>query len=294
MKQVKETALWTALVTPMQTDGRVDFESLEFVVRKQEEAGNGILLLGSTGEGLALNEVEKRSVVRFVSQMNPSVPLMAGVGGFCLETQQRWMEFCSTFDVDAYLLVAPLYSKPGPIGMKIWFESLMYSVDRPCMLYNIPGRTGVKIPPSVVAELASHPNLWSLKEASGQAQEYRAFRESAPDIAIYSGDDAHLPVYAEIGCSGLVSVAANVWPLATSCYVERTLAGESDSFRELWEQASRALFCASNPIPAKSLLFEKGWIRHATLRLPLTEKDLKDYTPLIEADRAVTQWYNSL
>jgi 4-hydroxy-tetrahydrodipicolinate synthase len=146
---INELKLWTALVTPMQADGSVDFVSLENIVRRQEAAGNGILLLGSTGEGLALDQEEKKSVVSFVSRMNPDVAVMAGVGGFNLKMQQQWIETCNHLNINAFLLVAPLYSKPRPVGMESWFRSLLDVSGKPCMLYNIPGRTGVKIPPSV-------------------------------------------------------------------------------------------------------------------------------------------------
>lgn len=294
MKHVKETRLWTALVTPMNRDGEIDYDSLERLVGKQEEAGNGVLLLGSTGEGLALSDEEKHSVVRFVSELGPDIPLMVGVGGFNLESQRSWIAACNGLSIHAFLLVAPLYSKPGPAGMQAWFEALLEESDQPCMLYNIPSRTGVRIPPGVVANLATHSRMWSLKEASGSADEYRAFREAAPTVELFSGDDAHLPIYTEIGCSGLVSVAANVWPEETSRYVDLTLDGESESFRGLWERASEALFFASNPIPAKTLLLEKGWISTATLRLPLLREDLTDMEPLLNADRDIRKWYQSL
>lgn len=291
---IKELKLWTALVTPMQSDGSVDFASLENIIRRQEAAGNGILLLGSTGEGLALDQEEKKSVVSFVSGMNPDVAVMVGVGGFNLKQQQQWIQTCNPLNIDAFLLVSPLYSKPGPVGMESWFRSLLDVSDKPCMLYNIPGRTGVKIPPSVIQELSGHPNMWSIKEASGSKTDFNAFRQAIPEIPLFSGDDLMLPVFAEYGCSGLVSVASNVWPQATSRYVELSLTGETFSFGEVWPNAIKALFSASNPIPAKILLVEKGWIEHPELRLPLTIRELNDKNRLLEADKTILNWYSNL
>ncbi len=291
---INELKLWTALVTPMQSDGSVDFAGLENIVRQQEAAGNGILLLGSTGEGLALDQEEKKSVVSFVSGMNPDIGVMVGVGGFNLKQQQQWIETCNHLNIDAFLLVSPLYSKPGPVGMEAWFRSLLDVSGKPCMLYNIPGRTGVKIPPSVIQALSGHPNMWSIKEASGSKTDYNTFRQTTPEIPIFSGDDLMLPVFAEFGCSGLVSVASNIWPQATARYVDLSLARETSSFGEVWTKAVKALFSASNPIPAKVLLVEKGWIEHPDLRLPLTTRELKDKNILLEADKSILNWYSNL
>jgi len=289
--KLEEYTLWTALVTPMKGDGQVDFQDLETLVRRQERAGNGIVLLGSTGEGLALDFDEKAEVVDYVMNLKPECPIMVGVGGFNIEAQERWVSYCSDRDVDGFLMVAPLYSKPGPVGMEQWFRRLLDRAGRPCMLYNIPGRTGVRIPPSVIGKLASHPAVWGLKEASGSLEEFRAFRSAAPDLAIYSGDDALLPVFAGSGCRGLVSVAANVWPEATAAYVRLCLNGECDSFEGVWERGAEVLFSASNPIPAKMLLLEKGLIKSPALRLPLVPEEISDTRPLVEADRAVKAWY---
>lgn len=290
MRNVEETSLWTALITPMNSDGSIDYAGIEALVRRQESAGNGVLLLGSTGEGLALNREEKLDVIDFVTAMDPDIPLMAGVGGFQEDVQREWIEQCNATRIDAFLMVSPLYAKPGPKGMIAWFRSLLDVADRPSMLYNIPSRTGSRILPSVMSELVDHPRLWSLKEASGELDTYREFLRTVPDLPLYSGDDAHLPSYAGVGCSGLVSVAANVWPDETHLYVERTLNGESDSFRELWKGASNVLFSAPNPVPVKRLLAHKGWIGSSRLRLPLLSEELESMDPLLEADRAIIEW----
>lgn len=283
--------LWTALITPMKKDGSVDFEDLEHLVRRQEAAGNGILILGSTGEGLALNRREKEEVARFVSDLKPKTGLMAGVGGFNLEEQKSWVRWCNTVEIDAFLMVSPLYSKPGPVGMERWFKALMDEADRPCMLYNIPGRTGSRITPEVIKGLAGHPSLWGLKEAGGSLEQYRAFREAVPELVIYSGDDGLLPLFAPEGCGGLVSVASNVWPEEANRYVRLCLEGESGPVDGIWTECVNTLFLVSNPIPSKVLLARKGVIRNSTLRPPLTEDELKDPAPILEADRRMTEWH---
>ena len=135
--------LWTAMVTPMNTDGSIDFNSLENLLRKQEKAGNGVLVLGSTGEGLNLNEEEKREVVTFTKELDLDIPMMVGVGGFDLPAQADFIHFCNEVEPDALLLVTPLYAKPGAEGQFEWFSELMGETEIPCTLYNVPSRTGV-------------------------------------------------------------------------------------------------------------------------------------------------------
>src|ERR1700677_4871922 len=136
----------TALITPMTTSGALDFESLAGLVHLQEEAGNSILLLGSTGEGLALTLAEKKQVLEHVFALQPKVPVIVGVGGFQLEEQLRWMAHCQqNYPLAGFLLVTPLYAKPGVQGQIAWFKALLDAATVPCILYNVPGRSAVKL-----------------------------------------------------------------------------------------------------------------------------------------------------
>lgn len=290
---MKDRTLWTALITPMKEDGRIDFKALEYLIGIQERAGNGILLIGSTGEGLALTDKEKSDVVEYASSLNPSVPLMVGVGGMNAEVQESWIQHCNSLNIDAFLLVTPLYAKPGPTGQEAWFRRLLDASDKPCMIYNIPSRTGIDLTMDVVASLEDHPNFWSIKEASGKLAVYQQFRRTAPSIPLFSGDDALLAFFKPAGCAGLVSVSANVWPEATSLYVKKCLSGETDSLFPLWNLAVKALFSASNPIPVKLLLHQKGEIQSPTLRLPLVKEELRDLTELKSIDKEIETWYQN-
>ncbi|WP_069132467.1 4-hydroxy-tetrahydrodipicolinate synthase [Rhodohalobacter halophilus] len=290
MKQLK---LWTALITPMKQSGEIHFEDLEKLIRRQERAGNGILLIGSTGEGLALSASEKREIIAFADGLNLSVPVMAGVGGFQVDEQKDWIHYCNGKNVDALLLVAPLYAKPGVEGQKAWFRSLLDEAEKPCMIYNIPSRTGVKIPPSVLIDLKDHPNFWSVKEASGSINDYMEFREKLPDVPLFSGDDGLMPFFAAAGSAGLVSVASNVWPEETSFYVDCCLNGDTDSLFPVWKKAVEALFSAPNPVPAKVLLKLKGIIESEMLRLPLTAADVKEKQRLTKIDTEIINWYKN-
>jgi len=289
---VEDISLWTALVTPMQENGDLDLDDLASLIHKQDEAGNGILILGSTGEGLALGLEDKKKVVQTASSLNIEVPVMVGVGGFNLREQLEWIEYCQEFEIDCFLLVTPLYAKPNVKGQTEWFKALMDAADKPCMIYNVPSRTGVKLDPRVLKELKNHPNLFALKEASGSIADFQEFRKAAPDLKVLSGDDGLTPFFAMAGCKGLVSVASNVWPKATHAYVEECLAGHGPQLLPLWQECTDALFAASNPIPSKVLLKEKGWIKSSTLRPPLTDEEMIDTGKLLDADKRIQKWFD--
>lgn len=288
-------SLWTALITPMNEDGSVDYPGLEVMLRKQEEAGNGVLVLGSTGEGLNLNAEEKRAVVKFAMSQKLKVPVMAGIGGYDLHAQKEFIRFCDANKVDALLLVTPLYAKPGQHGQYEWFKALLSETQTPCMLYNVPSRTGVKMHPSVPGMLSKEfDHILGIKEASGSVEEFTAFKDHAPDLDLYSGDDGMTPDFAREGAVGLVSVASNVWPDATHRYTEMCLAGDTDDLFPLWKEATDILFKAPNPTPAKVLARSKGWIKGEAVRLPLSIDDVTDElrNELEQADQAIAKWYS--
>lgn len=287
--------LWTAIVTPMNIDGSVDYGSFENILRKQEEAGNGVLVLGSTGEGLNLNEEEKREVVSFTKDLDLKVPMMVGVGGFDLPAQADFIHFCNEIQPDALLLVTPLYAKPGAEGQFEWFSELMGETEIPCMLYNVPSRTGVKMHPSVPARLSEEfDHLMGVKEASGSVEEFKEFRRQAPKVKFYSGDDGLTPAFSKEGGVGLVSVASNVWPKATHRYTELCLKGETEDLFPLWKNATDTLFKAPNPVPAKVLLNRKEWIANDTVRLPLSLGDISEEVEreLLKMDKEITNWFS--
>lgn len=220
---------------------------------------------------------------------------MAGIGGFNLPEQVEFMHYCDNAGVHVFLLVTPLYAKPGAEGQYEWFSELMAETKTPCMLYNVPSRTGVKLHPSVPARLAEEfTHLLGVKEASGSIEEFKAFRKAAPTVNFYSGDDGMTPAFSAEGGVGLVSVASNVWPYETRKYVDLCLQGETQNLFPLWKTATDTLFKAPNPIPAKVLLRHKKWIPNDTVRLPLSLGDINTQTEteLAEADQKIAQWYS--
>lgn len=291
MNDVKDYPLWTAIVTPMNADLTVDYESFEHILKEQERNNIALVVLGSTGEGLAFNETEKREIIEFVSNLNLNVPIMVGVGGSYLPGVLDWLKFCESKNIDAYLMPTPLYAKPGPVGQHAWFETLLNAVKRPCMLYNVPSRTGKDLSLQAVEKLKTHPNFWAIKEASGSVDQFKKYQETVASQMLYSGDDALMPDFAKHGCKGLVSVASNVWPMETLRYVEKSLNNEiSASDKKHWVRCTDELFSVSNPIPAKVLLKLQGKIKNQSLRPPLTEQEIQNYDSLLAADEKMKEW----
>ena len=283
-------SLWTAVITPMMENGAVDFESLTRVVNQQVEAHNGLLILGSTAEALNLSLKDRKAIIEHVVNMKPSMPIMVGVGGNLLEEQKEWMTYLETLPVHAYLLVTPHYAKPGPKGQFEWFKALMDTSTRPCMLYNVPGRTGVAMSVEAVTRLNGHRNFWAIKEASGSVDKFKEYLGAAGGKQVFCGDDALMPDFANAGSAGLVSVASNAWPRETHLYVEQCLKKSFDA-KELWTKASNSLFVCSNPVPVKRLMFERGVIRSAKMAAPLSSDDMTSAEPVMTAHEAVTSWF---
>lgn len=282
--------LWTALVTPFLENNHIDFASLKEIATVQAKAGNGLLLLGSTGEGLALTNAEQLSIVEFVCDLQLNVPIMVAVGGYNLPDQINWIERCNTLDIDCFLLATPLYAKPGVVGQTQWFEALLDAANFPCMLYNVPSRSGVEIPVQTLQNIQNHPNCWAMKEASGDLNKFLNYRESCPNIALYSGEDAMLPYLVPAGAKGLVSVCSNAWPQATQTYVQLCLAGQTQTMFPLWNNAVDALFSVANPIPVKVLMQQQHAIQTPILRAPLTHLELANNSELLAFDKQINQW----
>lgn len=282
--------LWTALVTPFNTDLTVDFDSLKTLVQEQIDAQNGLLILGSTGEALNIGLEDRKKIVEYVLSLNPNLPIMIGVGGHNLNDTKAWVNYLETQNINAYLMVTPLYAKPGDEGQYQWFKVLMDEVSRPVMLYNVPGRTGISLSLSAVARLKDHKNYWAIKEASGSVEKFKEYLSTSDNKPVYCGDDGLMPDFANNGAAGLISVASNVWPSATHTYVKQCLNKTFDA-KELWERAANSMFIASNPVPAKAFLQHQNRITNNTMMPPLSATDLNDLAPIKVANEKVNSWF---
>ena len=287
MNNLNEYKVWTALITPMNNDTSVDYPSLEKLLKKQEHAGNGITLLGSTGEALNLEVSERKNIVNFVTRLDLDVPIMVGCGGAVLSEQLDWIGYLNSKKINAILLATPYYSKPGDIGQYEWFNSLFNASNFPVCLYNVPGRAAAPLSKAAFKKLADHKNFWALKEASGSVEEFISYRDAAPSCHMLSGDDPMFALFTREDAKGVVSVAGNVWPEAVQ-KIAQQFANSDFSNEELFTEASKSLFSASNPIPAKAIMNDKKLISSPELLLPLHKDDMRELDKVRQFDKELS------
>ena len=282
--------LWTACVTPLNADSnQIDYKSLENCLRLQENNNNGILLLGSTGEGLSLTNNERQELLQFACNLKLNSQIIVGIPSHNLYAATEWLEFCKDLPIQGYLMTTPIYTKPGVIGQTKWFENLLNKVDRPAMLYNIPSRAGIRLHYETVKNLQQHHNFVSIKDSSGTVENIVEYQTAAPNIAVYCGDDYMMPALTAEGSVGLVSVVSNVWPAATRRYVEHCLTGGKIKSK-VWWKACKALSVTSNPVPIKALMHATKIIAHDTVRLPLSSDDLPTHKTFLDHHKAMMNW----
>ena len=265
-----------AMITPFREDGSVNFDALTNLLERQIAAGtDGILTLGTTGEYSTMTHEEDAAVVEHtIRVVDGRVPVMVGSGSNCTATQIEKSLQYQSMGADALLLIAPYYNKANAEGMYRHFADTADKVNIPCVLYNVPGRTGCSIPVSVVERLARHPNIAGIKEASGDiSYAMKIARCVGPDFALYSGNDDITVALLGIGGSGVISVYANVMPAMCRQIVADYLAGRRDQalanhLRYL--RLMNDLFLEVNPIPVKAALNMMG-LEAGPMRLPLCE-----------------------
>ena len=274
MKKTIFTGAATAIVTPFK-NGEVDYDMYGTLIDWQIEQGiDAIVTVGTTGEGPTLTHEEHREVIRYcVEKVAHRVPVIAGTGSNCTEEAIGLTKFAAQVGADAALLVTPYYNKATQAGLVASFTAVADAADLPCVLYNVPSRTGCNIQPATVAKLAEHPMICAVKEASGNISQVAQIAALAGDkIDIYSGNDDQVVPIMALGGKGVISVLSNVAPAATVEMCRRMLAGDVAGARELqlkYLPLIDALFCEVNPIPVKAAMAAMGYGENS-LRLPLT------------------------
>ena len=265
----------TALLTPFK-NGTIDEEAYRAHIEWQIEQGvNGVVPCGTTGESATMTHAEHESAIRIcVDQVKGRVPVIAGAGSNNTVEAISLTRFAKKAGADAALLISPYYNKANAEGMYRHFAETADAVDIPCILYNVPGRTGCSIPVSVVERLARHPNIAGIKEASGDmSYAMKIARCVGPDFALYSGnDDITVPILS-IGGSGVISVYANVMPAMCRQIVADWLDGNHARALEnhlRYLQLMNDLFLEVNPIPVKAAMNMMG-LDVGPMRLPLCE-----------------------
>lgn len=265
-----------AMVTPFHEDGSVNFDVLTQLLERQiAEGTDAILTLGTTGEYSTMSHEEDAAVVEHtIRVVDGRVPVMVGSGSNCTATQiEKSIEY-QNMGADALLLIAPYYNKANAEGMYRHFAETADRVSIPCILYNVPGRTGCSIPVSVVEKLAKHPNIVGIKEASGDMSYVMKIAHCAgPDFALYSGnDDITIPLMS-VGGSGVISVYANVMPEMCHQIAADWLAGNHEKAvanQLKYLKLMNDLFLEVNPIPVKAAMNMIG-LNVGPMRLPLCE-----------------------
>lgn len=276
-----------ALVTPMTADGGVDFHCLGRLIEWHVDAGtDGLVIAGTTGESATLTRDEHIEVIRFsAAQAAGRLPVIAGTGSNSTRQTIDLSLAVGAMPIAGYLVVTPYYNKPTQAGLVAHFAAIADAVDKPVMLYNVPGRTAVDLLPAAVAELAVHPRIFGIKEATGDVSRVAVLRELCGDeFELFSGDDATCREFMLAGGQGVVSVTANVAPSAMAALCAAALAGDAGLAGRVdapLELLHRDLFVESNPIPVKWALERMGRIPPG-IRLPLTRLS-PDAEPRVEA-----------
>ena len=265
-----------AMITPFHEDGSVNFDVLTNLLERQIAAGtDAILTLGTTGEYPTMSHEEDASVVEHtIKVVNGRVPVIVGSGSNCTATQVEKSIQYQDMGADALLLISPYYNKANPEGMYRHFAETADKVHIPCLLYNVPGRTGCSIPVPVVEKLSKHPNISGIKEASGDMSYAMKIAHCiGPDFALYSGnDDITIPLLS-IGGSGVISVYANVMPGMCHQIVADYAAGKREQALAnhlKYLKLMNDLFMEVNPIPVKAAMNLMG-LNVGPMRLPLCE-----------------------
>jgi len=284
--------LSVALVTPFR-EGRVDEEAFGRVIDRCLAGGvDGLVPVGSTGEGATLSREERERVIAIaVERARGRAFVVAGTGTNDTAVSIENTRAAKRLGADGAMLVTPYYNKPTPLGLVRHFEAVAKAVDIPIIAYNVPGRTGLSMKPETVAEIGKIPGVVAIKEASGSLDQASEIIATSP-ITVLSGDDSlTLPMLA-VGAKGLISVAGHVTPAEIKKMMTSYAAGRTDEARRIHLglfSLMKTLFIETNPGPVKHALAHLGIIRDE-LRLPLvpvTEASAKIIDAVV--DRALAE-----
>ncbi len=278
-----------AIITPFQRNSAMDLDleglrsNIEFLL---SQGIHGIVPCGSTGESATLSFEEHDQVIATtIDAVDGKIPVLAGTGSNNTAEAVRLTKAAKDLGADGVLVISPYYNKPNRSGLIKHYETLA-DLDIPVVMYNVPGRTGQNLLPDLVIELAEHPGIAGIKEASGDISQVSRIIEGTLDLdfQVISGDDAlTLPILA-LGGGGVISVAANVQPARMAAMFDYFCEGDLDMALDLHYELSplfRAMFIDTNPIPVKKAVELMG-MAAGPVRLPLDELDPKKTAQLSE------------
>ena len=280
------TGVCTALVTPF-LRGEVNYPMLERLLQAQLDAGiKAIVICGTTGESPTLSDPEKLELFRRSKEfVGDQCKIIAGTGSNCTEHAVCLSQAAQALGVDGLLVVSPYYNKATPEGLFAHYSAIAAAVQLPCILYNVPSRTGLDIPVEVYRSLSRIPNIAGVKEASADIVKIARILCECPGFPVWSGNDDQIVPVMALGGSGVISVLSNVAPEKTKALTDAALDGDFDTAAALQLRLLpliRALFSEVNPIPAKAAMKELGF-DCGNCRLPLTPLTEENFRKLREA-----------
>lgn len=249
-----------ALITPFNEDGTVNFDKLgELIEMHIEKKTDAVLVLGTTGESSTMTHEEDNAVCEYaVKKAAGRIPIIAGSGSNCTQTMIEKSLSYEKLGADGLLLISPYYNKANDEGMYNHFKMVADAVNIPCILYNVPGRTGCSISESVVARLKDHPNIMGIKEASGNmSYTAKIAKYVSDDFRLYCGNDDIVVPTLSLGGSGVISVSANIIPEETHDMVMDYLNGnisKASKTQLKYLDLLNDLFIEVNPIPVKEAM----------------------------------------
>jgi 4-hydroxy-tetrahydrodipicolinate synthase len=282
------TGSLVAIVTPMNPDGSVAWQSFEDLIEFHIENGTAaIVVVGTTGESATLDMKEHEEAIRFtVDKCRSRIPVIAGTGGNSTSEAIHLTQAAKNAGADAALIVTPYYNKPSQEGLYQHYKTIAETVDIPQILYNVPGRTAVDLLPETTLRLASIKNIVGIKEATGKMERALFYKTHLPaDFALYSGDDATALEFMLAGWHGDISVTANVSPKAMASMCKAAIEGDkalAERLNESLMPLHKNLFVDSNPVPVKWALNVMGLIPLG-IRLPLVPLDESHHETVTKA-----------
>ena len=278
MKNTIFTGAGVAIATPMYADGSINYDKLgELIDFNIDNGTDAIIICGTTGESSTMTDEEHIECIKFaVEKVNHRIPVIAGTGSNHTDYAIHLTQEAEALGADAVLLVTPYYNKTSQRGLIQHYTAIANSTKLPCILYNVPSRTGVNILPETVAKLAEVENIVAVKEASGNISQIAKIAALCGDkIDIYSGNDDQIVPIMALGGVGVISVLSNCMPFETHEIASLCL---ENKYPEAREKAGRLreftnmLFCDVNPIPVKEALNLMGF-EVGECRLPLVKME---------------------
>lgn len=285
MQNINLTGCGTALITPFK-NGEVDYDAFAALVDRQIEAGIDYLVpLGTTGETPCLEDDERIKVLQIAKAHSQGRPVVVGGGTNSLQHTIRSMQMLEPYGVDAFLIVVPYYNKPTQEGQYQYFKAVAEATEKPIVLYNVPGRTGVNMSAETTLRLAEIENIVAIKEASGDREQIEKILANAPEgFQVLSGNDDDTLWMMQQGGAGIISVASNVAPKHLAEFTTAIRNGEMEKAEALNAELTplfKNCFVESNPIPAKAAMHAMGLIENE-LRLPLVPSQQSTYDLMVE------------